>query len=69
MTLVKNTAMKAREEEEKDDGMTAQICEALISFSNSNNPLKANGGQKNDAMVLSVKLRAIIKNHEIADIS
>ena len=69
MVLVKAKATKAKEEAEKDYGMTAQICEALISFSNSNNPLKANGGQKNDAMVLSVKLRAIIKNHEIADIS
>ena len=49
--------------------MTAQICEALINFSNGNNPPKANIGLKNVAMVLAMKLRAIIKNHERAYIS
>ena len=49
--------------------MTAQICEALISFSSGNNLPKANGGPKNDAMVSEMKLRAIIKNKEKADLS
>ena len=69
LSLIKDMATKAKEEEEKDDVMTAQICEALISFSNGNNPPKANGVPKNDAMVLSMKLRDIIKNHDKADLS
>ena len=49
--------------------MTAQICEALISLSNGNNPPKANGGPKNDAIFLAMKPSAIIKNHKKADLS
>ena len=49
--------------------MTTKICEALINFSNGNNPPKANGGLRNDAMVSEMKLQAIIKNHEKSDIS
>ena len=37
MALVKSMETKAKEEAENDDEMTAQICEALISFSNVNN--------------------------------
>ena len=51
VALVEATATKAKDETEKDDGITTQICEALISFSNGNNPPKANGGPNNDAMV------------------
>ena len=69
VALVKATATNAKEEAEKDDGTTAQICEALISFSNGNNTPKANGGPKNGAMVSEMKLRAIIKNNERSDIS
>ena len=52
----KPTGKKSKEEAEKDDLMTAQICEALISFSNGNKPPKANRGTKNDAMVSQMKL-------------
>ena len=51
MALVKATATKSKGEAEKYDGMTAQICEYLISFSNVNKPPKANGVPNNDAMV------------------
>ena len=37
VALVKAKANKAKEEAEKDDIITAHICEALISFSNVNN--------------------------------
>ena len=69
VVLFKATATKTKEEAENDDGMTAKICEALISSSYGNKALKANGGPKNDAMVSAMKLRAIIKNHEISDLS
>ena len=69
MTLVKATAKKAKDKAKKYYGMTTKICEALISFSNGNKPPKENGGPKNDAMVLAMKLRAIIKNHERAYLS
>ena len=69
VALVKSTATKAKEEAEKDDEMTAQICESLISFSNCNKPQKSNGGPNNDAMVLEMKLRTIINNHERAALS
>ena len=49
--------------------MTAQICEAFLSFSNGNNPPKANGGPKNDAMLSEIKLSAIINHHEKAYLS
>ena len=64
LELVKSTETRAKEDVEKDDVMTARICEALISFSSGNKPPKTNGGPKNDAMVSEMKLRAIIKNHE-----
>ena len=69
VTLVKATAKKAKDKAKKYYGMTTKICEALISFSNGNKPPKENGGPKNDAMVLAMKLRAIIKIHEKAYLS
>ena len=69
MALVKATAKKEKEEAENYDGITAQICEALISFSNGNKPPKENGGPKNDAMVLAMKLRAITNNNKKVDLS
>ena len=56
MALVKATAKKEKEEAENYDGITAQICEALISFSNGNKPPKTNGVPKNDAVVSEMKL-------------
>ena len=69
VALVKATSTKSKEDPEKDYGITAQICEALTSFSNGNNPPKANGGPKNDAMILAMKIRYIKKNNKIADLS
>ena len=69
VALVKATATRVKEEAENDDGMTAQIYETLISFSNGNNPPKANGGPKNDAIVSEIKLQVIIMNDEKADLS
>ena len=42
VALVKATATKAKKDAEKDDGINAKICEALITFSNGNKPPKAN---------------------------
>ena len=53
LELVKSTAKKAKEEAENYYGKNDQICEALISFSNFNKPPKADGGPKNDAMLLA----------------
>ena len=69
MALVKSMETKAKEEAENDDEMTAQICEALISFSNVNTPPKANGSPKKNIMDSEMILRAIVRNNETSDLS
>ena len=69
VALFKPTSNKPKDQVKKDYGITDQICEDLISFSSGNKPPKTNEDPKNDAMVSAMKLRAIIKNNEISDLS